>query len=75
MTSLDFNLSTEQGILLDPPDAEGEVGVLLGTGVVNGVFKARDKLELKCRDQTLRVILSTIVEAGEGFDWAKFKVL
>jgi len=75
MTSLDFNLSTEQGILLDPPDTEGEVGVLLGTGVVNGVFKARDKLELRCRDQTLRVILSTIVEAGEGFDWAKFKIL
>jgi hypothetical protein len=76
MTSLDFNLSTEPGLLLDEPaDAEGEVGVLLCTGVLNGVFKPRDKLELKSRDQTLRVRLAKIVEAGEGFDWARFKVL
>ncbi|MGH8642376.1 MAG: hypothetical protein ACRET6_11725, partial [Burkholderiales bacterium] len=76
MTSLDFNLSTEPGILLDGlPDSEGEVGVLLCTGVLNGVFKPRDKLELKSPDQTLRVRLAKIVEAGEGFDWAKFKVI
>jgi len=76
MTSLDFNLSTEPGVLLDAlPDAEGDVGVLLCTGVLNGVFKARDKLELKARDQTLRVRLAQIVEAGEGFDWARLKVL
>jgi hypothetical protein len=76
MTSLDFNLSTEPGLLLDgSPDAEDEVGVLLCTGVLNGVFKPRDKLELKSPDQTLRVRLEKIVEAGEGFDWARFKVL
>jgi hypothetical protein len=76
MTSLDFNLSTEPGILLDRlPDAEGEVGVLVGTGVLNGVFKARDKLELKSREQVLRVRLAKILEAGEGFDWAKMKVV
>jgi hypothetical protein len=76
MTSLDFNLSTEPGILLGAsPDAEVEVGVLLCTGVLNGVFKERDKLELKSPDQLLRVRLSKIVEAGEGFDWAKLKVI
>jgi cyclic-di-GMP-binding protein len=76
MTSLDFNLSTEPGILLAAaPDAEGEVGVLLCTGVLNGVFKERDKLELKSRDQTLLVRLAKIIEAGEGFDWAKMKVV
>ena len=76
MTSLDFNLSTEPGILLDgSPDAEDEVGVLLCTGVLNGVFKARDKLELKSRDRTLLVRLAKIIEAGEGFDWARFKVV
>jgi hypothetical protein len=76
MTSLDFNLSTEPGVLLaEAPDAEGEVGVLVCKGVLNGVFKERDKLELKFRDETLRLILSKIVEAGEDFDWAKFKIL
>jgi hypothetical protein len=76
MTSLDFNLSTEPGVLLAAaPDAEGEVDVLLCTGVLNGVFKARDKLELKSPDRTLRVRLSKIVEAGEGYDWAKMKVV
>jgi hypothetical protein len=76
MTSLDFNLSTEPGILLtESPDAEGEVGVLLCTGVLNGVFKERDKLELKFRDQSLRLILSKIVEAGDDFDWAKLKII
>lgn len=75
-TSLDFNLSTEPGLLLDgSPDAGNEVGILVCTGVLNGVFKARDKLELKSRDQTLLVRLAKIVEAGEGFDWARFKVL
>jgi hypothetical protein len=76
MTSLDFNLSTEPGVLLtESPDAEGEVGVLLCKGVVNGVFKERDKLEMKFRDQSLRLILSKIVEDGEDFDWAKFKII
>jgi hypothetical protein len=76
MTSLDFNLSTEPGILLDgSPDVEGEVGVLLCTGVLNGVFKARDKLELKSPDRVFRVRLSKIVDAGEGYDWAKMKVV
>jgi hypothetical protein len=76
MTSLDFNLSTEPGILLAAaPDAEGEVGVLLCTGVLNGVFKERDKLELKSPGQLLRVRLAKIVEAGEGYDWARFKVV
>jgi hypothetical protein len=76
MTSLDFNLSTEPGILLaTAPDAEDEVGVVVCTGVLNGVFKERDKLELRAPDQVLRVRLSKIVEAGEGYDWAKMKVV
>lgn len=76
MTSLDFNLSTEPGVLLAAPiDAEGEVGVLLCKGVLNGVFKESDKLELKFRDGSLRVVLSKIVEASEDFDWAKFKII
>lgn len=76
MTSLNFNLSTAPGILLAAsPDAEGEVGVVVGKGVLNGIFKERDKLELKFQDGSFRLMLSKIVEAGEDFDWAKLKII
>jgi hypothetical protein len=71
MTSLNFDLGVESAILLSAsPDALGEVGVLLRGGVFNG----RDSYELHFRDQYYVLTPSTIIEVGEDFDWAKFKV-
>jgi hypothetical protein len=71
-TSLNFDITVDQAILLSAsPDAEGEVGVLLG----RGAFKADEKLDMTFREQTIRLEPSGIVEAGEDFEWAKFKVL
>jgi hypothetical protein len=72
MPSLNFDLGTVSAILLSAsPDAKGEVGVLLREGVFNG----RDSYELKFRDQIYVLMPSMIVEVGEDFDWAKFKVM
>jgi len=71
MSSLNFDLSAEPAILLSAaPDAQGEVGVLLRDGVFNG----RDSFDLTFRDQNYLLMPSMIVEVGEDFDWAKFKV-
>jgi hypothetical protein len=71
MSSIDLDLSTETAILLSAsPDANGEIGVLLGDSVFNG----RDSYDLIFRDQSYVLTPSTIIEAGEDFDWAKFKV-
>jgi hypothetical protein len=71
MSSLNFDLSAEEAILLNAaPDAQGEIGVLLREGVFNG----RDSFDLHFRDQHYLLMPSTIVEVGEDFDWARFKV-
>jgi hypothetical protein len=72
MSSLNFDLKAEEAILLSTsPDAQGEIGVLLREGVFNG----RDSFDLQIRDQLYRLMPSTIVEVGEDFDWAKFKIM
>lgn len=71
MSSLNFDLKAEEAILLSAsPDAQGEIGVLLREGVFNG----RDSFDLQFRDQHYTLMPSTIVEVGEDFDWARFKV-
>ena len=71
MSSLNFDLTPVEAILLNSsPDAGGEIGVLLRGGVFNG----RDSFDLQFRDQNYVLRPSTIVEVGDDFDWAKFKV-
>lgn len=71
MSSLNFDLTPVEAILLNAaPDAQGEIGVLLREGVFNG----RDGFDLHFRDQHYLLMPTTIVEVGEDFDWARFKV-
>ena len=71
MSSLNFDLKPEEAILLTAsPDAQGEIGVLLREGVFNG----RDSFDLQFRDQHYTLMPSTMVEVGEDFDWARFKI-
>lgn len=72
ITSVNVDLTTEPAILLTAtPDAQGEVGVLLR----GGAFSGREKLEMRYRDQSYLLMPQRIVEFGEDFDWAKFKVV
>lgn len=71
MSSLNFDLREEPAILLNvKPDDQGEVGLLLREGVFNG----RDSLEMTLQRRNYRLVPIRIVEAGEDFYWARFKV-
>ena len=69
-----FNAAREPGpalLLSTAPDGHGEVGVVMREGIFNG----RDSLEMLVRDKTYLLMPSRMVEGGEDFDWAKFKVM
>jgi hypothetical protein len=71
MSSLNFDLREETAILLTvKPDARGEVDMLLREGIFNG----RDGLEMTLQRRNYRLVPSRIIEAGEDFTWARFKV-
>ena len=71
MSSLNFDLREETAILLTlKPDARGEVEVLLREGIFNG----RDSLEMTLKDRNYQLLPLRIVEAGEDYYWARFKV-
>ena len=71
MSSLNFDLREETAILLTvKPDDRGEVDMLLREGIFNG----RDGLEMTLQDRNYRLVPSSIVEAGEDYYWARFKV-
>lgn len=71
-TSLNFDIEVERAILLSrSPDAEGEVDMLHA----RGAFKASETLDMTFREQTIRLQPSRLIESGEDFEWAKFKVL
>ena len=57
-------------LLSTAPDNQGEVGVVMREGVFNG----RDSLEMVVREKSYLLMPSQMVEGGEDFDWAKFKV-
>lgn len=62
----------EPAVLLSTaPDNAGEVGVLMRAGIYN----PRDSLEMIVHNKTYLLIPSKMVEGGEDFDWAKFKVM
>jgi hypothetical protein len=69
-----FNANREpQGAILlsTAPDKQGEVGVVMKEGIFNG----RDSLEMTVKDKGYLLMPSKMVEDGEDFDWAKFKVM
>ncbi|HXF65685.1 MAG TPA: hypothetical protein VNK67_03160 [Burkholderiales bacterium] len=62
----------EPAILLSTaPDARGEVGVVMRGGLYNG----RDSLEMRVREKSYLLLPSRMVEMGDDFDWARFKVM
>jgi hypothetical protein len=71
MSSLNFDLREETAILLTvKPDARGEVDMLLRAGI----FKGSDNLEMTLKERNYQLVPSSIVEAGEDYYWARFKV-
>ena len=58
-------------LLSTSPDKQGEVGVVLRDGLFNG----RDSLDMTVKDKGYLLMPSSMVEDGEDFDWAKFKVM
>jgi hypothetical protein len=58
-------------LLSTSPDKQGEVGVVLREGLFNG----RDSLDMTVKDKGYLLMPSSMVEDGEDFDWAKFKVM
>jgi hypothetical protein len=58
-------------LLSTAPDARGEVGVILREGIFNG----RDSLNMTVKDKSYLLLPSSMVEDGDDFDWAKFKVM
>ncbi len=57
-------------LLSTAPDNQGEVGVVMREGIFNG----RDSMEMVVREKSYLLMPSQMVEGGEDFDWAKFKV-
>jgi len=71
MSSLNFDLTTDPAILLSiTPDARGEIDVVLRGAAYNG----RDSLDMKLRGKNFLLVPSAIIEVGDDFWWAKFKV-
>jgi len=67
----DADRETERAILLATgPDARGEVGVILRGGRFNG----RDTLDMMVSEKSYSLAPVELVEGGEDFDWAKFRV-
>ena len=58
-------------LLATSPDKQGEVGVVMRDGIYNG----RDSLDMTVKDKAYLLMPGRMVEGGEGFDWAKFKVM
>ncbi len=62
----------EPAILLSTsPDGNGEVGVVMRAGL----FNPRDSLDMTANGKPYLLMPSSLVEGGEDFDWAKFKVM
>jgi len=72
ISSFNANREPQGAILLSTaPDKQGEVGVVLREGLYNG----RDSLDMTVKDKGYLLMPSSMVEDGEDFDWAKFKVM
>jgi len=58
-------------LLSTSPDKNGEVGVVMR----DGIFNSRDSLDMTVKDKAYLLMPTGMVEDGEDFDWAKFKVM
>jgi hypothetical protein len=62
----------EAAILLSTsPDKNGEVGIVMR----EGVFNSRDSLEMTVNNKSYLLMPAKMVEGGEDYDWARFKVM
>ncbi len=62
----------EPAILLSTsPDSKGEVGVVMRAGLYN----PRDSLDMTVNGKPYLLMPASMVEGGEDFDWARFKVM
>lgn len=63
---------TDSALLLSTtPDSQGEVGIVLREGIYN----SRDSLDMMVNGKPYLLMPSRLVEGGEDFDWAMFKVM
>lgn len=72
-TSLNFtDHEPQQGavLLIGHPDHQEEIGVVLRNGALNGC----DGLEMAVREKSYLLRPTRIIEGGEDFDWATFKM-
>jgi hypothetical protein len=74
MTNSSFNVSREPQpaiLLATAPDSKGEVGVILR----EGIFSARDSMEMTMGGKSYLLRPVRLLEGGEDFDWAAFRVM
>lgn len=63
---------TVSGILLSTTlDEQGEIGVVIG----KGLFNARESLEMGVNNMTYPLMPATVIEGGEDYDWAHYRVI
>jgi hypothetical protein len=66
------NRDSQSAILLSTsPNKQGEVGVVMR----EGIFNPSDSLEMSIKDKPYLLMPTGLLEDGEDFDWAKFKVM
>jgi hypothetical protein len=58
-------------LLSSTPDRNGEVGVVMREGAFNG----RNSLEMKVNKKSYLLMPVRMVEGGEDYDWARFRVM
>jgi hypothetical protein len=62
----------EPAVLLSTaPDKQGEIGIVMREGIYNN----RDSLEMTVNGKGYLLMPSRLVEGGEDFDWARFRVM
>jgi hypothetical protein len=72
-TNSSFNVSREPQpaiLLATAPDAKGEVGMIMR----EGIFSVRDGMEMAIGGKSYFLQPVRLVEGGEDFDWAAFRV-
>jgi hypothetical protein len=72
-TSTSFNVSREPQpaiLLATAPDRNGEITVIMR----EGIFSARDGLEMTIGRKSYLLQPARLIEGGEDFDWAAFRV-
>lgn len=58
-------------LLSTSPDKQGEIGVVMR----DGIFNASESLDMMVKNKAYLLMPTGIVEDGEDFDWARFKVM